>query len=282
MEKRKRPLWGIKVLLIIMAGYLMAFPWSDVGHKTIAIIAEKNLRPETLKKIKQLLPNGETMMDLSIEADNLTKTKPATAFWHYINLPVYEDIGMEDVRQYESKGRREGNNVISQTKKNFDFLKTGWGSHKEKQEALMYLIHFMGDVHMPLHVGDDNYQRGSRRQVVFFRSDAKTDRGRSTNLHVLWDNLIEVKAVDDPEELGKKLGADISIAEKGEWGKGTVENWAYESYQVAKKVYANIPRRRVIFNLPRNYYAKMRPIADKQLEKAGIRLAILLEELFGK
>jgi hypothetical protein len=272
-----------KVVLAIITVYCsMVFSWEDIGHKTIAVIALKNLHPETVKKIDLLLPPGQSMEDLSIAADYLKEKEKYPASWHIIKVSVQQEMTKDDIHKIEKSGRHEGYNVVSQTEKNIEFLKKGWGTTKEKKEALMFLIHFVGDLHMPLHVGDDNFQGGIRKQVTFYSPGSPSKRGFDTNLHSLWDNLLKEKAVENSKDLGAKLNGEISASEKGEWEKGTIEDWAFESYTISKKIYTGIPERRMVFSLPNNYYSEMRPIVDKQLEKAGIRLAILLEQLFGK
>ncbi len=94
-----------------------------------------------------------------------------------------------------------------------------------------------------------------------------------------------MKAVEDPDQLGDELNRNISAAEKQRWDAGTVEDWAIESYRVAKNViYPGLPAGATVtvISLSRNYYSKMRPVCNEQLEKAGVRLAKVLEGVFGK
>jgi len=143
----------------------------------------------------------------------------------------------------------------------------------------------MGDIHMPLHVGDDNDAGGNDKRVRHFSPTSRSGRGHVTNLHSLWDNLVEVKAAEDPDQLGDELNKKISTVEKRRWDSGTVEDWAIESYRVSKNdIYPGLPEgpTATVIPLSRNYYSKMRPVCDKQLEKAGVRLAKVLEEIFAK
>jgi hypothetical protein len=133
---------------------------------------------------------------------------------------------------------------------------------------------------MPLHVGDDNDKGGNEKKVRYFAPTSHSNKGHVTNLHSLWDNLVEIKAAEDPATLGDELNRMISSTEKQKWSSGTIEDWAIESYSVAKnEIYSSLPSD---ISLPKNYHSKMRPICDKQLEKAGVRLAKILEDIFGK
>jgi hypothetical protein len=108
--------------------------------------------------------------------------------------------------------------------------------------------------------------------------------GHVINLHSLWDNLVEIKAAEDPEKLGGELNNKISAAERQKWASGTIDSWVFESYMVAKtKIYPSVrPDKETVTALPREYFDKMRPVAEEQLEKSGIRLAKVLEEVFGE
>jgi hypothetical protein len=138
---------------------------------------------------------------------------------------------------------------------------------------------------MPLHCSDDKDRGGNDKPVMFFSPDSKEGRGHKTNLHSLWDNLIEVQAKENPKQLGEQLDKAINSVNKQKWDAGTIQDWAFDTYTVAKEVvYPGLsagPAATAI-DLPKDYYAKMRPYVDIQLEKAGMRLAYILEEIFGE
>lgn len=263
---------------IILLFFLVttAFSWGRVGHETIAYIAEKNLSPATMEKLKPLLA-GESLESISTWADEIRTSRRSTGPWHYIDFPVREDVTLENLNQFE----RGGHNILSQINRAISELKAPRSNFRDKQEALKFLVHFIGDASMPLHCSDDNDRGGNEKRVRFFAPTSRSNRGHETNLHSLWDNLIEVKATEDPAMFGDQLNQEITPTEKREWAKGTPESWALDSYRIAKNViYKNLPSGAGFVKLPRNYYIKMRPIVDKQLEKAGIRLANVLEEIF--
>jgi hypothetical protein len=274
-----------KILLALLLSAIPALPWGSVGHKTVAYLALINLSTATLEKIRPLLA-GESLEDISIWADTYKRSHRNTSPWHYIDLPVRQAVTVSNIsRYYASSGHRPSDNVISQIKIDIKELKDPGASFKEKQLALKYLVHFMGDVHMPLHVGEDNDAGGNGKRVRFFAPTSSSNKGHITSLHSLWDNLIEVKAAEDPEQLGNELNAKITVTEKQKWDLGSVEDWAVESYTISRDViYPGLKAGPVeaVVVLPRDYYSRMRPIVDEQIEKAGVRLARVLEEIFGK
>ena len=135
---------------------------------------------------------------------------------------------------------------------------------------------------MPLHCADDNDAGGNDKQVRFFAPNSR-GRGHLDNLHSLWDNLIEVKVAEDSQELASRLIRQINASQRQKWASGSIDDWVFKSYDIAKsRIYPGFPAGPVsAFALPRNYYAEMRPVVDLQLEKAGVRLARVLEGIYG-
>jgi hypothetical protein len=260
------------------------YPWGKVGHQTIALIAWQNLSPTAIEKIKPFL-GGETIQAIAIWADEYKQSHRNTGSWHYIDLPIRANVTATTIPYHCAQDKHPGGDVVSQIKKDVEILKSAEESFQEKQKALWFLIHFIGDAHMPLHTADDNDAGGNGKKVRFFAPTSKTNPGHTTNLHSLWDNLIEIKAAEDPDSLAKELNGRISSELKTQWQAGNIDNWTFESYSFAKRyIYQKMPEgsTEVAILLPKVYYEKMRPAAEEQLEKAGVRLAKVLEDIFGK
>ena len=272
-----------KVACIVLLLVAVAFPWGKVGHQTIGYIAQANLSPATMEKLKPLL-QGESLADISTWADEIKRKKRFTSAWHYIDLPIRENITESDIPRFYSKHGHTDGNLVSQVKKEISDLRSGRGSLQDQQEVLKFLVHFIEDAHMPLHCADDNDAGGNDKKVWFFAPNSRSGRGHLDNLHSLWDNLIEVKAAEDPQELASRLIRQINASQRQKWASGSIDDWVFESYGIAKsRIYPGFPAGPVsAFALPRNYFSEMRPVVDLQLEKAGVRLARVLEEIFEK
>jgi hypothetical protein len=152
---------------------------------------------------------------------------------------------------------------------------------------LKFLVHFVGDVHQPLHCADDGDRGGNEKVVRFIAPGSRSTRGRKIKLHALWDHLIEVQPIEEPREFANALDRNITDVEKMAWSKGSAADWAWESYTIAHDViYSQFPAGRTDAHglpLPQDYYGpRMRGIAEAQLEKAGIRLAMILNHVLGR
>ena len=148
-------------------------------------------------------------------------------------------------------------------------------SIEDRRFALRFLVHCVEDLRMPMHVGDNGDNGGNRNQVRFY------DRG--INMHALWDSLI-IEHVSKSEEFW--LG-DLAALDKPEnrtqWMKGTVEDWATESLLAARQAY-QVPetgnRLKPGQKLGDAYQDKSLPVVRRRLSQAGLRLAMVLNEVF--
>ncbi|HZV13640.1 MAG TPA: S1/P1 nuclease [Candidatus Kapabacteria bacterium] len=250
----------------------MADAWGPVGHETVAYIAIDNLKPATLAKIKVLLGNNEDLASISNWADSIRQYQPQTASWHFIDLPVRRTLTKSDEQKYCFYGGC----VVYRLKKYLNVIKDTTRTVEKRQEALKFIVHFVGDLHQPLHCVNDN-DGGGNDKLVRYKND-------TINLHALWDKLIEVHTEENARTLATELEKKITAADKKKWQRGDVDDWALESYEIAKSIiYRGLQAGKQNMTgttLTQAYYNKMRPIVDAQLEKAGVRLAMLLEDAF--
>jgi hypothetical protein len=145
----------------------------------------------------------------------------------------------------------------------------------EKQEALKFLVHFIEDLHQPLHVGDTGSRGGNEIQVRFY------DIG--SNLHKVWDSQIIERYTPGGQELLGDLKGITSPAFAAEWSKGAPEDWATESLHAAKEAYCLRGTQNVIqsgTSLGDDYCRMALPIIQEQLAKAAVRVAFVLNAIF--
>jgi len=242
-----------------------ALAWGPEGHRDVAAIAEKNLKPETLAAIKAMFGPYDTLAAISVWADDIREERPDTGPWHYIDIPLSAS-GLDMNRDC-----REGNCVVGKIHEFKAVLKNKSADPALRRDALKFLVHFVGDLHQPLHCEDNGDQGGNKVQVIFF--------GQPMNLHAVWDSGILHLEKFYGLKLAAELNRRITPAEKAVWARGTVEDWAMEGHALAVQVaYGKLPHGSTP-NLGDEYFNAALPVVELQIEKAGIRLAGILNQV---
>lgn len=240
-----------------------AFGWGQKGHDTTVFIAETHLTPAAKEKVEELL-DGKSLVYYANWLDNASNT-PEYAYsktWHYKNI----DAG----QTFEEAPLLESGDIVRALYDQVDILKDSISTREEKQLALKMVIHFLGDIHQPMHLGHATDLGGNRCTVKYF--------GKVTNLHSVWDSSLpesahkwsytewqqQIDRVSPDKELEIILG-------------GTPEKWASETYEICKDVYDQTPDGT---NISYDYVAKWTPVIEQQFLKGGLRLADLLNSIF--
>jgi nuclease S1 len=245
-----------------------AVAWGEEGHQIVAFIAASELTPKARAEVGSLIGNDvdNEMAAVSTWADEIRPHNRQTAPWHYVDIPI-GSAGYDAARDCP-----HDDCVVAQIERDEAIV----GDHRfprdTRAEALKFLIHFVGDLHQPLHVSD-NHDRGGNEVHV------ELD-GRRSNLHHIWDSDVVEALGDDPRAVASGLEAHITIADRVKWGDTPPEQWANESFRVASnEIYAKLPGGSSV-DLPPTYAAAERAIVETQLEKAGVRLAAALNRAF--
>lgn len=261
----------------MLAGCLPAFAWGPEGHDLVARIAESELTPAAKARVAEILGPGQTMVSVASWADRIRNQRPETGPWHYIDIPINQphlDLARDCPK---------GDCVVIKLEDFERVLKDSAAPPEKRRDALMFIIHFVGDMHQPLHCSD-NKDRGGNDVHISFDS-------RNGNLHSLWDSGL-MSRMGTEDALFPKLSADAAKHRK-KWAKGTVESWAEQSHKDAQKiVYGKLPKpsnapatANALANpavpaapaaIDAAYEKKADPLIAEQLEKAGVRLAYVL------
>jgi nuclease S1 len=264
--RRLQPLFQSFLAMVILglAGASPALAWGPEGHRVVAVIAQMNLTPQARKQLAKILGPYNSLGAISSWADDARVDYPETGPWHYIDIPLAANkIDM-------ARECPDGDCVIAQIEKFEKVLKNPHSSEADRRLALKFVVHFVGDLHQPLHCEDNNDKGGNMVQVVFF--------SQPTNLHAVWDSGILHQIRPYGNQLAEELNARITPADKKLWAKGTLEDWALESHRLARDVaYKRLPAGSPPA-LGQAYLAAATPVVETQLEKAGIRLASILNQ----
>lgn len=255
------------LLIVLLFAPLYAFCWGVTGHRVVAEIAQRHLSKKAKKELKKLIGRENLAMWANwpdfIKSDT-TGTWSMASKWHYVNMPG--NLSKEDF--INGLQKLPGENLYTQIKAMAAQLKDESLSDEKRQIALRFLLHFVGDLHQPLHVGREEDQGGNKISVSWF--------DKQTNLHSVWDNsLVEMQQYSYTEYA---TVLDIASDEQvTEWQNSSLEDWFYDSYVLANKVYASVP---ADGKLGYKYNYIFQRELDQQLLKGGVRLAKMLNEAF--
>jgi nuclease S1 len=208
------------------------------------------------------------MMTASTWADEIRLKRPNTAPWHFVDIPVQSN-GYDPNRDCP-----RDDCVVAQIDRDARIVADRQLAPPVRAEALRFLIHFVGDIHQPLHAADNDDRGGNQVRVLL--------RQHHTNLHAVWDVDVVRALGRSPEEISVRLEREITPDEKRAWSAGTARDWANESFQIAKReVYGHISGKGgtdAETILPPDYARDERNFAAEQLEKAGVRLVSVLNQ----
>ena len=161
-----------------------AFAWGQEGHSIIAEIAQRRLSPAALAAINQILGGEVSLASISSWADDVRDQRPETYNWHFVDIPLNQTS--YDQNLYCQDVPNRGDCVINAIERTRLMLADATATNNPRAEALKFLVHFVGDVHQPLHTVADN--KGENDLPVSFFTDPTSKRREMTNLHAVWDS----------------------------------------------------------------------------------------------
>lgn len=280
-----------RALIFLTLPVLMAClgGWGRTGHAVIAEIAYRELTPEARAKVDAIMA-GQTIQETASWADGVRGRNdafPWTAPLHYANLPA-------DAPRYDDASMRppEGN-VVSAVTRFSTQLTDPEATDLERRQAMMFLVHFVGDLHQPLHAGNARDRGGNDIDIAWFGSERR--------LHSIWDSGIIDATTDAPwPVLADRLYAEITPAERlawtvsdpgmGEEASGPLLVEAAGRWVLESRRFSNTHAYRADgFNageafvdgteLGVEYARHCQPVVELRLKQAGVRLGRLLNTL---
>jgi hypothetical protein len=258
----KKNVFTIALLLFLSLSLSAANPdWGATGHRTIGKIADEYLKGKTKRAIEKLL-NGQSLALVSTFGDDIKSDDRYRKFntWHYVNMP----FGVK----YEDSEKNTSGDLVVGIQKCKEIILDKNSTKEDKVFYLKMLVHLIGDLHQPMHVGRKEDKGGNDIQVRWFND--------GTNLHRVWDsnminhfNMTYSELADNSNKISKEQIKFIQ--------KGTVADWANETQQHAIEVYASV---KIGEKLDYKYMYEHFGLVRSQLQIGGIRLAKVLNELF--
>ncbi len=243
-----------------------ALAWGAEGHEIVAALALRELTPAARREVDRLLGGAVMMVHEASWADEIREARPQTSAWHYVDIPL--EAGSYDA----ARDCAGGDCVVGQIEQDLRLLRDRRQGDGARAEALRFLIHFVADVHQPLHAEDNDDQGGNRVHARLGRERA--------SLHKLWDVDVVEPLGPDPDAIADGLARALTEAQRQDWQSGTPARWANEAHAIAREhIYPPLGGARDV-RLPRDYAYREAPLARILLAKAGVRLAWLLNSIF--
>jgi len=251
------------------------FAWGKTGHRVVAAIADTQLSGLAKAQVREILGGAESLDEAATWPDDMRSApgdfwqKTATP-WHYVTLNgiAYDHAPPEgDALQALDHFR--------------SVLRDPTASLADKQLALRFVVHLVGDLHQPLHVGKCCDKGGNDVKVSWF--------GKPTNLHAVWDSSLVDEEQLSFTELAAKLERHLSNQNVLDWWDLNPRDWIRESAEIRDTLYPSVSkpakgkkrgRRRAVPELSYAYVYKFTPVMERRLSQAGVRLAAYLNDIF--
>jgi nuclease S1 len=281
------------ILALALMAPRTALAWGNEGHEIVAVIAQAYLDPAVRKKLTAMLAadtSDLTTHDIPSEATwadeyrnrNVDNARRRTSNWHFVDIEIADPnidqacFGHPEPAQPASAGP-DKDCVVDKIQEFADELANPDTDPEEQVLALKFLLHFVGDIHQPLHASD-NHDRGGNEKKV---SAAGQPSG---NLHHYWDDVFVEQLGPNAKSIASDLIGHISEDQVRQWSQGTASDWAMESFKVAKDdAYGQLPdaNSKHVYRLSEDYMATATQDVALQLSKGGVRLAFVLNQTLG-
>jgi len=280
----------IRILATLLALFTAspAAAYWEYGHASVAGVAWKQMRPDTRRAVSRLLAQGHlldtptcpvaTIEQASVWADCIKPLGDRFAYaysWHYQNVNICKPFDLK-------AACKDGHCVSAQIERNARLLADPKVPQREKVMALAFLVHFVGDLHQPMHAGDHDDLGGNKVPVNYGLI------GGRTNLHSVWDGWLAERAITTPPADAAGLLSQVSAEERARIAGGSVEDWSRDYWAKARDLaYKTIiadpcgapPATRP--TLTEAQVQALIPAVRRNVVEGGIRLARLLDDALG-
>lgn len=256
---------SMKVIFLLMLVANLSFAndmvWSKTGHRVVGEVAEHYLSKKAKRAIDALL-DGKSLAAVSTFGDEIKADRTYAEFsaWHYVNMPA-------DKSYSETEPSANGDLVMG-IDKCIAVIKDRNSTRDDKVFYLKFLVHLIGDLHQPMHVGRAEDKGGNDIQLQWFNE--------GTNLHRVWDSNM----INDYDMSFTELASELPELSKKEvkvLQSGTLLDWVAETQVLANTIYDSVETGE---KLRYQYSYDWWGTVEDQLQKGGIRLAAVLNDTF--
>jgi hypothetical protein len=268
----------IAVIVLVAILPFNVFGWGPKGHAVVADIAYSRLTAQARENLRVIL--GEDHMDaISSWPDEIKKQRDQSYNWHFVDIPK-DAAGFDDARdcflpndKHKDAATDHQNCVVDRIEFFKKVLADENASATERLEALKWIVHFVGDLHQPLHAIDTG-RGGNDFKLPVFGNPQCGDY--PCNLHWVWDAMLLEHTGRNEAEYAASLARMIEDRQLDKKPIGTPKDWANESHLIARDIVNHIPQA-----VDEDYYKANIHIVDERLALAGLRLGAVLNEALG-
>ncbi|MBZ0205475.1 MAG: S1/P1 nuclease [Flavobacteriales bacterium] len=247
-------------ILVMMLLPVPALAWGPTGHRVVGSIADKHLSNKARKAVQRILgPTSMAIASTWMDDVRSDSTYDHTRDWHWVTIP--------DGSTYAQAEKNPNGDAVEAIDRMVQALKSDTLSDVRQLFCLKVLIHLIGDLHQPLHVGRGDDRGGNNFQVQWFK--------KGSNLHRVWDSGLIDQSQLSFSELARSLDHATPLQIK-EWSCGSAADWAQENVTFRARIYPAGPGAELGYE----YQYENWPLVQQQLLKGGIRLAGVLNAIF--
>ena len=267
-----------------------AYAWWEYGHQLIARIGTSELTPRARHEIARILAQGasvdtpncplRTMEEAAVWPDCVRALPDRFKYsfpWHYQNIDTCKDFDIAEACP-------DGNCITAQIPRQLAIAADRRASPAARAMALAFAVHFIGDLHMPLHVGDRGDDGGGNGVHAAYGVISPPH----FSLHSVWDGYLAERALTTPPLVTPR---SVTAADRRRWAQGSLVDWTRESFDVSRNVtYGGLSgypgsctiKSDAVAQIGETYIAAATPAVRLQVERAGVRLAVLLNRAFAR
>ena len=251
-----------------------AFAWGPDGHAIVAEVAQRRLGTGARAAVERILGPGYSLAAESTWSDEVRSDHPQTFKWHFVDIPLAES-SYRPAR--DCPATPKGDCIVAELERVRQALRCG--GDRERREALRWAVHLVADLHQPLHTVAEE-QGGNTVTTDVSIGGLRCPRCKparsAQNLHWVWDtSLIAATAWSWGGYVRRLEAGWLGSPDARDAASGSVVDWTNETHAVAREVWAWVREDRVIDD---DYYRKALPVLDRQLGRAGLRLAAFLDD----
>ncbi len=254
----------IFILLTMLPSF--AYSWGPLGHRVVGLIAESRISPRTEQAVRALLGN-ESLSDVANWADSLKSTgQYRKAVWYHFEKIPDNYLYLQNLKALPDWQKQKGGVVTAILEAN-KVLRDTRAPFEEKRDALKFLVHFVGDIHQPLHTGRPEDNGGVKVKVIWF--------GEESNLHRLWDSSMIYSGHRPKSDIEYLEYLERTFQNHQVRTEMDVEAWLNESLALREAAYDKI------YETNQTLYQKLHlPEVDRRIYESGLRLADMLNQIF--